>query len=445
MSSPTRRNSPMSDAQFAQAVAEHGSRLFDIAYRIVHDRHLAEDAVAETYLKAWQQRTTLAEPQKILAWLASICRREAINCLRFQKRLRTCPEPEQYHKPAANQPEWDEAQYSAQLLGKLPDELKVCASLFFEEGRTHTEIATISGLPLSTVRGYIYRSRRMLRKELQMSSERGNPGKPDCGGELRAQGDTVEWCGARVRFLGSCWAGQKALYDRTGKRLSRLPAGISDHPAFGRRPDHPEMQLSLFWKMSAEPHLSIGTNAFGIPSGADCQPCMAVSETIRGAIITGFMCGPPPETDQHIRPRSMLWGQEIRDSERAFRVTWGGHGNLSTSKPGWGSLVVFSPKKGPRPGTSVVSLAFSSPVAEEGCVVFGLSKAGAEITTLSREGLGSHCQEGHLRGEVCHFGIAPEMLTGLVIYPRSRTRIDWGRVKLPPRPGSGPHTAVNEP
>jgi len=50
-----------SDQAFAQTLITHGSRLLRIVYRILDDLHWAEDAVAETYLKAWQRRDALRD------------------------------------------------------------------------------------------------------------------------------------------------------------------------------------------------------------------------------------------------------------------------------------------------------------------------------------------------------------------------------------------------
>ncbi len=46
----------LTQAAFDRLVAEHGSALYRMAYRMLGDRHEAEDIVQETYRSAWNSR-----------------------------------------------------------------------------------------------------------------------------------------------------------------------------------------------------------------------------------------------------------------------------------------------------------------------------------------------------------------------------------------------------
>lgn len=46
----------LSQAAFDRLVADHGPALYRMAYRMVGDRHEAEDIVQETYRSAWSSR-----------------------------------------------------------------------------------------------------------------------------------------------------------------------------------------------------------------------------------------------------------------------------------------------------------------------------------------------------------------------------------------------------
>ena len=46
----------LSQAEFNRLVGDHGPTLYRIAYRMVGDRHEAEDLVQDTYRSAWKSR-----------------------------------------------------------------------------------------------------------------------------------------------------------------------------------------------------------------------------------------------------------------------------------------------------------------------------------------------------------------------------------------------------
>src|SRR5262245_66035019 len=67
---------------FNTLVDEHGPALYRIAYRLVGDRHEAEDVVQETYRSAWKSRESYDSGRGDRAWLAAILRRRVIDRLR---------------------------------------------------------------------------------------------------------------------------------------------------------------------------------------------------------------------------------------------------------------------------------------------------------------------------------------------------------------------------
>ena len=64
-------------ADFNGLVAEHGTAMYRLAYRLVGDRHEAEDLVQEAFRSAWKSRNLFRAEGGSRAWLASILRRRA--------------------------------------------------------------------------------------------------------------------------------------------------------------------------------------------------------------------------------------------------------------------------------------------------------------------------------------------------------------------------------
>jgi RNA polymerase sigma factor (sigma-70 family) len=60
----------------------YGRLVYAIAYRVLGDPGLAEDAAQQTFLKAWRAAGSLDERREMGPWLATIARRVAIDVYR---------------------------------------------------------------------------------------------------------------------------------------------------------------------------------------------------------------------------------------------------------------------------------------------------------------------------------------------------------------------------
>jgi hypothetical protein len=201
---------------------------------------------------------------------------------------------------------------------------------------------------------------------------------------------------------------------------------------------HEGPSLSFFWQLSGAEHCSMGCNGRGARSGVPCQPCDAADQRVGNLRLRRFRCPPPPQGNEAVSLLGGLLGDEDRSPGRSFRFEIRpdilASEFVCTSKPGWGALHVFPPVPGPREDTSKLFVAFSSAVADSGCSIFGLDRSGAEVRPVAMSIGGSSCAEGHLHGAECDLEIPAHELSGVAIYPRHRASVDWGKVKVPPKP-----------
>ena len=156
----------LSQAEFNRLVVDHGPALYRMAYRMVGDRHEAEDIVQEAYRSAWKSRRGYEAGRGERAWLASILRRRVVD----RWRRRTLPSiamgdftydiQSAADDPLAND-YTDEMQHA---LNRLPAELRESLLLVVVGELTHQEAADLLQIPLGTVLSRVSRARERLRE-----------------------------------------------------------------------------------------------------------------------------------------------------------------------------------------------------------------------------------------------------------------------------------------
>jgi len=158
----------LSLADFNRMVAEHGSAMYRMAYRMVGDRHEAEDLAQEAFRSAWKSRNNFRPGGGERAWLASILRRRVVDHWRRAKN--PIPLGGEMNVEVALPPIdptrnelTDEMQ---QALDQLPEQLRETLLLVVVAELTHQETADLLDVPLGTVLSRVSRARRRLREYL---------------------------------------------------------------------------------------------------------------------------------------------------------------------------------------------------------------------------------------------------------------------------------------
>ncbi len=170
----------LSQAEFNRLVADHGPAMYRLAYRLLGDRHEAEDIVQETYRSAWKSRRLFRSGRGERAWLAAILRRRVADRWRrrapaLQLSIPPQLEPARTHDPLRNE-YTDEVQ---RALDRLPEELRETLLLVVVGELTHQEAADLLGVPLGTVLSRVSRARTRLRDYLLAAGAR--QGTADAG------------------------------------------------------------------------------------------------------------------------------------------------------------------------------------------------------------------------------------------------------------------------
>jgi len=157
--------------EFEEKLLEHIDSLYNVAIRMVQNRQDAEDLVQEAALRAYRFFHKFRQGTNFKAWIITILRNIFIN--EYRKRMK---EPQMVDfeevKDFISLPEITGAQeeiFSENIkssIDKLPEEMRTTMMLFYEEGFSYKEIATIMDAPQGTVMSRLYTARQVMKKQL---------------------------------------------------------------------------------------------------------------------------------------------------------------------------------------------------------------------------------------------------------------------------------------
>ncbi len=165
---------------FEALVAAHTRAVHRICWRIVGDPAAAEDAVQETFLRAFRFLDRFDDRAEFGTWVHRIAVNAAIDELRKRRRERTFreelpPDEDEAAAPAlaSAEPQPDRRAIASQLaraaqaaLGELSPDERTAFVLRHYEGRSIAEIATALGKRDNATKQSIFRAVRKLRRAL---------------------------------------------------------------------------------------------------------------------------------------------------------------------------------------------------------------------------------------------------------------------------------------
>lgn len=154
---------------FASLARAAGDRLLAIAYRILRDLGLAEDAVQQTLVIAWRELPQLRDIERFDAWihrlLVNACYAEARRGRRWAANVRVLP----IEGPAAPDEFLAVVQRDQLDRGfrRLPPEQRAVFVFHHYLGLTLPETADELGVPLGTVKSRLHYATNTLRAALE--------------------------------------------------------------------------------------------------------------------------------------------------------------------------------------------------------------------------------------------------------------------------------------
>ena len=148
-----------------------GRLAFRLAFRILRDRALAEDAVQEAFLAVWRSADAYKrERAKPSTWILTVVHRRAVDIVRREQSRRGEPlevAPEPSAGPADEDAVLRDRRAAVQAaLTQLPGEQRQALELAYYGGLTQSELAERLGVPLGTVKSRMFAGLGRLRELL---------------------------------------------------------------------------------------------------------------------------------------------------------------------------------------------------------------------------------------------------------------------------------------
>jgi RNA polymerase sigma factor (sigma-70 family) len=185
--SPERRVGVNQDALMQRLVAgdqaalgevydEYGRRCYALAFRLIGDGGLAEDAVQEALLALWRMPERFDSARGSLAtFLLTLTHRRSVDLLRregLQRRGRVATDDALAELPSGERGTDEQAEVLMQgaevreALNELPAPQREALLMAYFQGYTQREISSITGAPLGTVKTRMLAGVRSMRSRL---------------------------------------------------------------------------------------------------------------------------------------------------------------------------------------------------------------------------------------------------------------------------------------
>jgi RNA polymerase sigma-70 factor (ECF subfamily) len=153
---------------YGQLVDRYKRAIYRHCFALLRDEDAAEDVAQDTFIAAYYKLTSFDQSRKFSTWLFKISTNKCLDTLKARKRFvdnekavfeAVAPKSYDAHRAAQD----DEV---AQAVARLKPTYRVVVTLYYFEGKSYDEIAELMGKPLGSIKAWMNRAKKSLRKEL---------------------------------------------------------------------------------------------------------------------------------------------------------------------------------------------------------------------------------------------------------------------------------------
>ena len=154
---------------FGELVLRYQTSVFNVCYRILHERLEAEDMTQETFLRARDRLNLFDEERAFAPWIRRVAANVCLNYLEAQKKIIPLDEErdtDENIRPEAQVEVRERGERIRVALASLPVQYRVVIELRHYQELSYEEIAAELQIPLSDVKSHLFRARKLLAEKL---------------------------------------------------------------------------------------------------------------------------------------------------------------------------------------------------------------------------------------------------------------------------------------
>ena len=157
---------------FGELVTRYQTNVFNVCYRVLHDRVEAEDLAQETFMRAFDRLYTFDSGREFGPCVRRIAANLCLNYLESRKVAADLDEERDGDQSQMPEPAAEVRERSARIrdaLASLPARYRVVIELRHYQDLSYDEIASELNIPLSDVKSHLFRARKLLAERLHAS------------------------------------------------------------------------------------------------------------------------------------------------------------------------------------------------------------------------------------------------------------------------------------
>ena len=154
---------------FGELVTRYQTGVFNVCYRILHERSEAEDLAQESFMRGYDRIHTFDIEREFGPWIRRVAANLCLNHLESQKvtiELDEERDADSAQLPEAVQEAKERSEQIRQALGSLPANYRLVVELRHYQEMSYDEIAAQLNIPLSDVKSHLFRARKILAEKL---------------------------------------------------------------------------------------------------------------------------------------------------------------------------------------------------------------------------------------------------------------------------------------
>ena len=154
---------------FGELVARYQVSVFNVCYRILHERAEAEDLAQESFMRAYERLHTFDLEREFGPWIRRVAANLCLNYLESQKvtaQFDDERDADKGQRPEAVTEVRERSEQIRQALASLPPHYRVVVELRHYQEMSYDEIAAELNIPISDVKCHLFRARKILSEKI---------------------------------------------------------------------------------------------------------------------------------------------------------------------------------------------------------------------------------------------------------------------------------------